>query len=141
MPLPATWRSWLNWIGCSRATRACGDPGRAVDFGEQAEQAGDEEDRAEDADPGDRVGAAMKDLRHRLLPAIAIPFLRNPVYPTQRAALPTWSVLCMAVRRLVTCVGGLVFTLVTLRETTPSSGSHSRTHAQTEHNQRGSRKG
>jgi hypothetical protein len=22
MPLPATWRSWLNWIGCSRATRA-----------------------------------------------------------------------------------------------------------------------
>src|SRR6266540_5031877 len=23
MPLPPTWRSWLNWIGCSRATRAC----------------------------------------------------------------------------------------------------------------------
>src|SRR5262245_9350399 len=23
MPLPATWRSWLNWIGCSRATFAC----------------------------------------------------------------------------------------------------------------------
>src|SRR5207302_9307768 len=22
MPLPATWRSWLNWIGCSRGTRA-----------------------------------------------------------------------------------------------------------------------
>ena len=42
-----------------------GDPGRAVDFGEEPEQAGDEEHRAEDADPRDRVGAAVKDLRHR----------------------------------------------------------------------------
>src|SRR3954468_12448897 len=23
IPLPATWRSWLNWIGCSRAACAC----------------------------------------------------------------------------------------------------------------------
>ena len=42
-----------------------GHPGRAIDFVEQAEQAGDEEDRAEDTDAGDGVGAAMKDLRHR----------------------------------------------------------------------------
>ena len=42
-----------------------GHPGRAVDLGEEAEQAGDEEDRAEDADPSNRVRAAMKDLRHR----------------------------------------------------------------------------
>ena len=42
-----------------------GDPGRAIDLGEEAEQAGDEEDRAEDADASNRVRAAMKDLRHR----------------------------------------------------------------------------
>src|SRR5581483_1887284 len=42
-----------------------GDPGRAVDFVEEAEERGDEKDGAEDTDPRDRVGAAMKDLRHR----------------------------------------------------------------------------
>src|SRR5262249_54788364 len=43
-----------------------GDPGRAVDFAEQPEETGDEEHRTEDADPSNRVGAAMKDLRHRI---------------------------------------------------------------------------
>ena len=42
-----------------------GHPGRAVDRVGEPEQAGDDEDGAEDADTGDRVGAAMKDLRHR----------------------------------------------------------------------------
>ena len=44
-----------------------GHPGRAVHFGEQSEQASDDEHRAEDADARDRVGAAMKDLRHVVL--------------------------------------------------------------------------
>src|SRR4051812_23794562 len=44
-----------------------GDPRRAIDFAEQPAQAGDEEHRPEDADPSNRVGAAMKDLRHRLI--------------------------------------------------------------------------
>ena len=48
----------------ARDARA-GDPRRAIDLLEQAEQAGDEEDRAEDADPSNRVGAAVEDLRHR----------------------------------------------------------------------------
>ena len=42
-----------------------GHPRGAVHFGEQAEEGGDEEHGAEDADPGNRVGAAMEDLRHR----------------------------------------------------------------------------
>src|SRR5678816_3681044 len=30
MPLPATCRSWLNWMGCSRATCACVTQGERV---------------------------------------------------------------------------------------------------------------
>ena len=43
-----------------------GHPRRAVHFSEQDEEAGDEEDGAEDADPSNRVRAAMKDLRHEI---------------------------------------------------------------------------
>ena len=42
-----------------------GHPWRAVHFGEQTEETRQEEHGAEDADPSNRVGAAMKDLRHR----------------------------------------------------------------------------
>ena len=65
MPLPATWRSWLNWMRLLARDVGSGHPRRAVHLVEQTEQAGDEEDRAEDTDPCDRVGAAMEDLRHR----------------------------------------------------------------------------
>src|SRR2546427_368644 len=41
-----------------------GDPGRAVDLVEEAEQARDDEKGAEDADAGKRVGGAVEDLRH-----------------------------------------------------------------------------
>ena len=51
-------------MGCSRATRLR-DPGRSIDFVEEAEQTGDDEHGAEDTDAGDRVRAAVKDLRHR----------------------------------------------------------------------------
>src|ERR1700730_7264540 len=42
-----------------------GHPGRAVDFGKESEEAGNEEDGAEDADLRNGVGAAVEDLRHR----------------------------------------------------------------------------
>jgi hypothetical protein len=41
--------------------------GRAVEFEQQPDGYGDEEDRAEDADFGDEIGASMKDLAHRRL--------------------------------------------------------------------------
>ena len=65
MPLPATWRSWLNWIGCSRATRACVTQGERLTSSNRPRRRGDEEHGAKNADLCDRVGAAMKDLRHR----------------------------------------------------------------------------
>ncbi len=40
---------------------------RAVEFEQQPDDYGDEEDRAEDADFGDEIGASMKDLAHRRL--------------------------------------------------------------------------
>src|SRR5262245_54369089 len=40
-------------------------PRRSVDGGGQPEEAADEEKRAEDADPSNRVRTTMKDLRHR----------------------------------------------------------------------------
>jgi hypothetical protein len=39
----------------------------AVEFQQQPDDYGDEEDRAEDADFGDEIGASMKDLAHRRL--------------------------------------------------------------------------
>ena len=41
-----------------------GDPRGAMDLGDQPQQSGDDEERAEDTDPGNGVGAAVKDLRH-----------------------------------------------------------------------------
>src|SRR5439155_10533841 len=41
-----------------------GDPRRSVHGVEEPEEGGDEENRAEDADPSNRVGAAVKDLWH-----------------------------------------------------------------------------
>src|SRR5207244_1022074 len=41
-----------------------GDPRRAVDLVEEAEQGRDDEDGAEDADAGKRVGGTVEDLRH-----------------------------------------------------------------------------
>jgi hypothetical protein len=41
-----------------------GDPRGAMDLGDQPQQSGDDEERAEDTDSGNGVGAAVKDLRH-----------------------------------------------------------------------------
>ena len=41
-----------------------GDPRRAMDLRDQPEQAGDNKERAENTDPRECVGAAVKDLRH-----------------------------------------------------------------------------
>jgi hypothetical protein len=38
--------------------------GRTLDFGERPGDSGENEDRAEDTHPGNRVGAAMKNLGH-----------------------------------------------------------------------------
>ena len=44
---------------------SAGDPRRPVHFGDEHEQAADEKHCAENADSRDRIGARMKDLRHR----------------------------------------------------------------------------
>src|SRR5262249_5004902 len=53
----------LNWL-FARDVHV-GHPRRAAHLAENHEQASDEEYRPENADPGDGVGAAMKDLRNR----------------------------------------------------------------------------
>ena len=55
-----------------------GDPRRSVHGVEEPAERGDEEDRAEDADPSNRVGAAVKDLRHRRQPRGIGPLVRIP---------------------------------------------------------------
>src|SRR5262249_46473147 len=47
------------------------DVARAVDERQEPQAPGDEEQRAEDADPRQRVGAAMEGLRHGLLGTVA----------------------------------------------------------------------
>src|SRR5689334_12320498 len=50
-----------------------GHPRRSVDLCGQAEQASHDEHRAENTDARDRVGAAVKDLRHRtLVPTVTL---------------------------------------------------------------------
>src|SRR5262249_45937759 len=51
---------------------------RTVHFGKDHQKAGDEENSAEDADPSNRVGAAVKDLRHRREPRAIGPLVSLP---------------------------------------------------------------
>jgi hypothetical protein len=58
------------------------NPWRSVDLIGEVEKSGDEEERAENADPGYRVRAAMKNLRH-------IPKCTSPrQHITRRTATP-----------------------------------------------------
>src|SRR5262245_19263674 len=55
-----------------------GHPGRTIHFGKERQKTGDEENSAEDADPSNRVGAAVKDLRHRREPRAIGPLVSLP---------------------------------------------------------------
>src|SRR5262245_33771860 len=55
-----------------------GHPGRTIHFGKEGQKAGNDENSAEDADPSNRVGAAVKDLRHRREPRAIGPLVSLP---------------------------------------------------------------
>src|SRR5580765_4989067 len=73
-----------------------GHPRGAIDLVEQAEQRDDREYGAEDADPGDGVGAALEDLRHRVARSRGIAHRcvanRKPTVITEEAAEEGWKI-------------------------------------------------